>query len=175
MPAILTVSKLFLIFSLTFPCCLWCISVNFSMNHSIIATATCRSPCQLFPLPITTTTVPQAAHMGHLVYTLGTLGQCKAQLLRSLKAWRTCTTCYWQVYLLNWWRERDTMPNEGAQEENNTHRGKAGILASVKASVRKHGSYGENDLSRQCYWWRCENQIGNNREVCFRLGQHCSC
>ena len=26
------------------------------------------------------------------------------------------------------------MQNEGAQEENNTHRGKAGVLASVKAS-----------------------------------------
>ena len=27
------------------------------------------------------------------------------------------------------------MPNEGAQEENNTHRGKAGVLATVKGSV----------------------------------------
>ena len=27
------------------------------------------------------------------------------------------------------------MPNEGTQEENNTHRGKAGVLARVKASV----------------------------------------
>ena len=27
------------------------------------------------------------------------------------------------------------MQNEGAQEENNTHRGKAGVLASLKASV----------------------------------------
>ena len=27
------------------------------------------------------------------------------------------------------------MPNEGTQEENNTHRCKAGVLARVKASV----------------------------------------
>ena len=35
-----------------------------------------------------------AAHTGHLVYTLGTLGQCQAWLLRTLKAWRRCTTRY---------------------------------------------------------------------------------
>ena len=35
------------------------------------------------------------------------------------------------------------MPNEGAQEENNTHRGKAGVLASVKATVSSINLKGE--------------------------------
>ena len=45
--------------------------------------------------------VSPAAHTDHLVYTLGTLGQCKARWLRSLKAWRSCRTRYWQVDPLN--------------------------------------------------------------------------
>ena len=35
------------------------------------------------------------------------------------------------------------MPNKGAKEENNMHRDKAGVLASVKASVGANNLKGE--------------------------------
>lgn len=47
------------------------------------------------------------------------------------------------------------MLNEGGQEENNTHRGKAGVLASVKASVGAINLKGEPG-QREKEWklWR---------------------
>ena len=47
------------------------------------------------------------------------------------------------------------MPNEGALEENNTHRGKAGVLASVKASVGGFNLKGEPDQCKKAWkLWR---------------------
>lgn len=43
------------------------------------------------------------------------------------------------------------MQNEGAQEENNTHRGKAGVLASVKASVSGINLKGELGQSAKAW------------------------
>ena len=61
--------------------------------------------------------VSQAAYAGHLVYTLRTLGQCKARLLNALKAWQTCSPSYGHIDLLNWQRGRDTMPNKGGKKK----------------------------------------------------------
>ena len=35
----------------------------------------------------------------------------------------------------SWQQGRNTMPDEAPQEENSPHRGKAGVLASIQASV----------------------------------------